>query len=94
MNIRMDHDRLQLFISFQHAGYEVVASEQYSHAHHWGFPDYEPVVEVLSGTLTWQLAEDDGGRDVGSSVRPWTVVDPPRRRFLQMFCGSVAETLV
>ena len=27
MNIRMDHDRLQLFISFQHAGYEVVASE-------------------------------------------------------------------
>ena len=27
MNIRMDHDRLQLFISFQHAGYEVIAGE-------------------------------------------------------------------
>ena len=25
---------------------------------------------------------------------PETVVDPPRRRFLQMFCGSMAETLV
>ena len=23
----------------------------YSHVHHWEFPDYEPVVEVLSGTL-------------------------------------------
>ena len=53
MNIRLDHDRLQLFIRFQHAGYEVIASEHIaSHAHHWGFPDYEPVVEVLSGTLT------------------------------------------
>ena len=27
MNIRLDHDRLQLFICFQHAGYEVVESE-------------------------------------------------------------------
>ena len=28
LNIGMDYDRLQLFISFQHAGYEIVASEQ------------------------------------------------------------------
>ena len=27
MNNRLDHDRLQLFIRFQHAGYEVIASE-------------------------------------------------------------------
>ena len=26
-NIRMDHDRLQLFISFQQAGYEVISGE-------------------------------------------------------------------
>ena len=56
-----------LFIIFQHAGYEIIASE-HSHAHHWGFPDYEPVVEVFSGILTWQVAVDDEGRDAGSSV--------------------------